>query len=132
MATISSAKIVEYANISTEKYEEMYAASVFDPDAFWGEHGKRVDWIRQIPNIRKISMSFQTGHLDDIRRIDPALQIRVQPALALADDVGRKSLALDQIALKLGGAGVGGSSQNINGFIRRFFCKRKNQTPFFF
>jgi hypothetical protein len=24
----------------------MYAASIADPDAFWGEHGKRIDWIK--------------------------------------------------------------------------------------
>ena len=32
--------------VDQAKYEAMYAASVKDPDAFWGEHGKRLDWIK--------------------------------------------------------------------------------------
>ena len=27
-------------------YKEMYEASVSDPVRFWGEHGKRIDWIK--------------------------------------------------------------------------------------
>ena len=33
------------AHADADKYQEMYNASVNDPDAFWGEHGKRIDWI---------------------------------------------------------------------------------------
>ncbi|MEM9430594.1 MAG: acetate--CoA ligase [Pseudomonadota bacterium] len=29
-----------------ETYATMYAASIADPVAFWGEHGKRLDWIK--------------------------------------------------------------------------------------
>jgi len=34
------------AYVDEAKYKEMYAASVKDPARFWGEHGKRVDWIK--------------------------------------------------------------------------------------
>ena len=34
------------AFIDDAKYATMYAASVADPDKFWGEQGKRVDWIK--------------------------------------------------------------------------------------
>ena len=35
-----------------EKYLEMYQASVDDPDAFWGEHGKRLDWIKPYTKVK--------------------------------------------------------------------------------
>jgi acetyl-CoA synthetase len=28
-----------------ETYQKWYADSVNDPDKFWGEHGKRIDYI---------------------------------------------------------------------------------------
>ena len=34
------------AYVDEAKYKEMYEASVKDPVRFWGEHGKRVDWIK--------------------------------------------------------------------------------------
>ena len=32
--------------VDDAKYKSMYEASVKDPVKFWGEHGKRVDWIK--------------------------------------------------------------------------------------
>ncbi|MEJ6715413.1 MAG: acetyl-coenzyme A synthetase N-terminal domain-containing protein, partial [Rhodobacterales bacterium] len=37
-----SADFVATAKIDAAKYEEMYAASINDPAAFWGEQGKRL------------------------------------------------------------------------------------------
>src|SRR5476651_438042 len=34
------------AYVDDAKYKTMYEASIKDPVAFWGEHGKRVDWIK--------------------------------------------------------------------------------------
>jgi hypothetical protein len=34
------------ALVDTAKYQEMYARSIKDPDGFWGEHGKRIDWTK--------------------------------------------------------------------------------------
>ena len=39
------------------KYMKMYEASVSDPEGFWGEHGKRIDWIRPYTKVK--SVSFQ-------------------------------------------------------------------------
>ncbi len=36
-------------------YKEMYAQSVADPEAFWGEHGKRVDWIKPYTQVKNTS-----------------------------------------------------------------------------
>jgi acetyl-CoA synthetase len=33
----------------------MYAASVRDPEAFWGEHGKRIDWIKPYSKVKNTS-----------------------------------------------------------------------------
>ena len=34
------------------KYQEMYRQSVEDPDAFWGEHGKRVEWFKPYSKVK--------------------------------------------------------------------------------
>ena len=39
------------------KYMKMYEASVSDPEGFWGEHGKRIDWIKPYTKVK--SVSFQ-------------------------------------------------------------------------
>ena len=39
---------VARAHADAATYEAMYAQSVSDPDAFWAEHGKRIDWIKPI------------------------------------------------------------------------------------
>ncbi|PZN94680.1 MAG: acetate--CoA ligase [Hyphomicrobiales bacterium] len=37
------------------KYKKMYAASIKDPDKFWGEHGKRIDWFKPYTKVRNAS-----------------------------------------------------------------------------
>ncbi len=46
------------AHIDAAKYEEMYAASMADPAAFWAEHGKRVDWIKPFTKVKDVDYSF--------------------------------------------------------------------------
>src|ERR1700761_8013497 len=41
-----SADWAKRAWVDDAKYKAMYEASVKDPVKFWGEHGKRVDWIK--------------------------------------------------------------------------------------
>ena len=57
-----SDEIVEHAHIDRDKYDEMYARSVEDPEAFWGEHGKRVDWITPYTKVK--NTSFAPGNID--------------------------------------------------------------------
>ncbi len=47
---IASASLIDNA-----KYLEMYEASVSDPEAFWGLHGKRVDWIKPFTKVKNTS-----------------------------------------------------------------------------
>jgi acetyl-CoA synthetase len=43
------------ALISDAKYKRMYAASVKDGEAFWGEHGKRIDWFKPYTKVKNVS-----------------------------------------------------------------------------
>ena len=49
------------ANLTPEKYREMYAASIADPVAFWGEQGKRLEWIKPYSVVKDVS--WETGDL---------------------------------------------------------------------
>jgi acetyl-CoA synthetase len=44
--------------IDAEKYREMYRRSVDDPDGFWAEHGKRVDWIKPFTKVKNTSFDY--------------------------------------------------------------------------
>ena len=41
--------------IDDAKYKQMYERSVKDPNGFWGEHGKRVDWMRPFTKVKNTS-----------------------------------------------------------------------------
>jgi acetyl-CoA synthetase len=53
-----SADFAAKAHIDAAKYQELYTASVTDPDAFWAEHGKRIDWIKPFTKIKNINYDF--------------------------------------------------------------------------
>ncbi len=43
------------AYVDDAKYKAMYEASIKDPDKFWGEHGKRIDWIKPYTKVKNTS-----------------------------------------------------------------------------
>ena len=43
------------AYVDDAKYQAMYEASIEDPDTFWGEHGKRIDWIKPYTKVKNTS-----------------------------------------------------------------------------
>ncbi|WP_294609716.1 acetate--CoA ligase [uncultured Roseovarius sp.] len=45
-------------HIDPEAYGRMYAESVNDPVAFWGEHGKRLDWIKPYTQVKNTSFAY--------------------------------------------------------------------------
>jgi acetyl-CoA synthetase len=53
-----SAAFTANAHADKAKYNEMYAASVNDPDAFWGEQGKRLDWIKPYTKVKNTSFAY--------------------------------------------------------------------------
>ena len=46
------------ALVDNDKYLEMYKKSVDDPEGFWGEHGKRVDWIKPFTKVKNTSYDY--------------------------------------------------------------------------
>ncbi|AGB80650.1 acetyl-coenzyme A synthetase [Serratia sp. FGI94] len=55
------AAIAEHALISPAQYQQYYQQSVQDPAAFWGEHGKIVDWIKPYTQVK--NTSFAPGNI---------------------------------------------------------------------
>lgn len=47
--------LAKSAYVDKAKYQEMYAASLDDPQTFWGEHGKRLDWIKPYTKVKDTS-----------------------------------------------------------------------------
>ena len=50
--------IAAAAHVNEAKYQEMYEASVRDPNGFWGEHGKRLDWIKPFSIVKNTSYDY--------------------------------------------------------------------------
>ena len=57
-----SAAFVANAHVTAEQYKAMYAESVSNPEAFWAEHGKRIDWIKPFTKVK--NTSFTPGSVD--------------------------------------------------------------------
>ncbi|MGQ3488908.1 acetate--CoA ligase [Roseovarius pacificus] len=53
-----SAEFAAKAHVDAARYDEMYAASVNDPDGFWSEHGKRIDWIKPFSKVKNVNFDF--------------------------------------------------------------------------
>ncbi|PFG55040.1 acetyl-coenzyme A synthetase [Vibrio sp. ES.051] len=54
--------IKTHTHADNDTYLAMYQQSVTDPEGFWNEHGKIVDWIKPFTKVK--STSFDTGHVD--------------------------------------------------------------------
>ncbi|ABA79753.1 acetate--CoA ligase [Rhodobacter sphaeroides] len=57
----ASADFIAQAHVDAAGYERMYAASVADPEAFWGEQGKRLDWIKPYTKVK--NTNFRPGEV---------------------------------------------------------------------
>ena len=53
-------KVAEHALVDKAKYDEMYARSIEDPDGFWGEHGKRIEWMKPFTKVMNVSFEPET------------------------------------------------------------------------
>lgn len=90
------AEIAANAHVDNAKYLEMYKQSVDNPEAFWGEHGKRVDWIKPYTKVKNTSYDyhnvdikwFQDGTLNvSANCVDRHLETRGdQPAIIWEGD----------------------------------------------
>ncbi|MEC8530639.1 MAG: acetate--CoA ligase [Pseudomonadota bacterium] len=51
------------ALVDDSEYKKMYQHSVENPDSFWGEHGKRIDWIKPYTQIKDVSYAPDDLHI---------------------------------------------------------------------
>jgi acetyl-CoA synthetase len=47
-------QVAAKAYVDAAKYKQMYQASIDDPVKFWGEHGKRIDWIKLYTQVKDV------------------------------------------------------------------------------
>src|SRR6187431_2391416 len=56
-----SADWAKRAYVDDAKYREMYARSVADPNGFWAEQARRIDWIKPFHKVEDVS--FAPGNI---------------------------------------------------------------------
>ena len=47
-----TAEFIAKSHANSKKYTEMYAASINDPETFWGDQGKRLDWMQPYTKVK--------------------------------------------------------------------------------
>jgi acetyl-CoA synthetase len=57
------ASIAANAWCDNEKYLNWYKRSVEDPEGFWAEHGKRIDWIKPFTKVKDVSFQAPDVHI---------------------------------------------------------------------
>jgi acetyl-CoA synthetase len=68
----ASEDFVAKAHVNAATYEARYAASIADPEGFWGQEGLRIDWIKPYTRVKNTSFApgnisikwFEDGHLN--------------------------------------------------------------------
>ena len=53
-----SEKLKKSAWIDNDKYQTMYDKSQNDPEGFWAEEGKRIDWIKPYSTVKNTSFAY--------------------------------------------------------------------------
>ena len=56
-------ELAKRAWVDETAYRELYRRSVEDPEGFWREHGRRVDWIRPYSRISDVSYDAEDLHI---------------------------------------------------------------------
>jgi len=57
------ASVAQAAHVDRAAYDEMYRRSVEDPEGFWGEHGKRIDWFKPYTKVQDVSYAKDDLHV---------------------------------------------------------------------
>jgi len=57
------ADVAARAYVDNDKYLSMYKYSVEDPEGFWGEHGKRLDWFSPYTKVKDVSYDLPNVHV---------------------------------------------------------------------
>ena len=58
--TITSTKVTDgrVPHVNADQYLTLYQKSVTDPDAFWAEQGKRLDWIKPFTKVQNVDFTL--------------------------------------------------------------------------
>ncbi|MBT1445800.1 acetate--CoA ligase [Shewanella sp. JM162201] len=57
------AEIAANALVNNEQYQKMYQESVSNPEGFWAEQAKRIDWIRPFTEVKDTSYNDQNLYI---------------------------------------------------------------------
>tara|TARA_R110001592_G_scaffold175308_2_gene414352 strand:+ start:16536 stop:18488 length:1953 start_codon:yes stop_codon:yes gene_type:complete len=49
---------------TSDVYEKMYQESINNPDVFWAEQGKRIDWIKPFTQVKDTSFDISNLHIE--------------------------------------------------------------------
>ena len=55
--------VAQQAHCNAATYKAMYERSIKDPEGFWREHGKRIDWIKPYSKIKDVSYDSHNLHI---------------------------------------------------------------------
>ncbi|NRA20705.1 MAG: acetate--CoA ligase [Oceanospirillaceae bacterium] len=56
-----NSEFAKNAVVNREKFQTMYQQSISDPDGFWREQGKRIDWFKDYTKVK--NCSFEPGNV---------------------------------------------------------------------
>ena len=56
-------EVAKNAFIDNDKYLEMYQRSIDDPEGFWEEQGKRINWIKPYTKVKDVSYAHDDVHI---------------------------------------------------------------------
>ncbi len=57
------AEWAQRGHVNQARYQEMYRQSVENPEAFWGEHGQRIDWMKPYSIVKDVSFAPDDVHI---------------------------------------------------------------------
>lgn len=53
-----SEETVARAHVNAAQYDEMYAASMQDPEGFWRQQAERIDWIKPFTQVKDVDFTL--------------------------------------------------------------------------
>ena len=57
------AEFAAKANLTPEKYADLYKQSIDSPETFWGEQGKRIEWMTPYTQVKDVSFNKDDLHI---------------------------------------------------------------------
>ena len=55
--------VARSAHVDAPRFEEMSRKASEDPEGFWGEVGKRIDWIKPYSRVKDVSFALDDLHI---------------------------------------------------------------------